>query len=46
LDIAKEKAQKEHREATVENVSKYVKVEGQQINIICKSEFEEHSFVI
>lgn len=29
LDIAKEKARKEHRKAIVENVSKYVKVEGQ-----------------
>jgi len=44
LDIAKEKTWKECQKVVVENVNKYVKVEGQQFNIICKSKFEEHSF--
>ncbi len=37
LDIAKEKTQKECKKVVVENVNKYVKVEGQQSNTICKS---------
>jgi hypothetical protein len=37
LDIAKQKAWKERQKIVVENVSKYVKVEGEQFNTICKS---------